>query len=282
MAPGAFQFKPVPTRFRTSQNITNNRTRPREWARERETFSFGAQVVVESPNVKKSPVELGSEERVEESMHQSLYDIGCFAEVADCRYDLSSIWRFYSRLSHSGGPLGLYDGIKGSELYKIYQPTSQRKNRVLFVSRPNYDRRKSQLIIAFSGVPGTDLGELINLPLIKKEKGAAKVSSGLWGIYRPLRYGARAEAMKLINILQPGTVIVTGSATGAAQATFLALDLLMQNLRVKLRLVAFGSPRIGDYEFADWYKTKTDRYNLYKNEKINFSDFHVKGANDSK
>ena len=278
MAPGAFEFRPIVSRGRGATGRYSRYSKQRLTdGLIRSPYKYEANA---PPVVKRSSVELLPDDLVKSYQHQKFYDIGTFAEVADVRYDAVGLWQSIDDLSRRGGPLELYNRIRGSRLVSIY-PEGYKTNRVLIIYRRSPER---QLIISFSGVAGLHLGHKIDYPGVAKDpnKETPQVCGALWAVYERIRTGIISEVHNCLGTYKPQAIIITGSGVGAAQATFFLLDILKYHWAgAKLRLYAFGCPRIGDLQFADHYTTETTRYNLNKDKSGDFKDYHVKGAHDS-
>jgi hypothetical protein len=79
----------------------------------------------------------------------------------------------------------------------------------------------------------------------------ARVHSGFLDAYADIASSVRAVVMMLIRRYPEGTVVVTGHSLGGAVATLCAADLKYHlGQASKVELVTFGSPRVGNDDFA--------------------------------
>ena len=66
----------------------------------------------------------------------------------------------------------------------------------------------------------------------------------------------RQTLVKLQSMLPTYSVVVTGHSLGGAVATLIALDLITRTPSYDVMLINFGSPRVGDPNFAAWASMK--------------------------
>ena len=79
-----------------------------------------------------------------------------------------------------------------------------------------------------------------------------QVHKGFYKAEQAVYADVLAQVETLVAKYPSYTVLVTGHSLGAAMATLTAMDL--QNSGVgNVKLVNFGSPRVGDTNFANWY-----------------------------
>lgn len=101
---------------------------------------------------------------------------------------------------------------------------------------------EKQAIIAFRGTEADSFIDLVNDAsfILKNWNGPGRVHSGFWGSLQTILDPVQTWLGKV----SPAHIVVTGHSLGAALATLLAARL------EQAELVNFGSPRVGDAEFA--------------------------------
>lgn len=107
---------------------------------------------------------------------------------------------------------------------------------------PGYD-----LAVGFRGTSSPkDILTDIDMRRVKVEGIPGLLHRGFYRQYKAVRAPLRA----IVEKENPKTVLVAAHSLGAALGTIGALDLALQCPSVKIDLVTFGSPRVGDGEFA--------------------------------
>ncbi|KXN74601.1 alpha/beta-hydrolase [Conidiobolus coronatus NRRL 28638] len=107
----------------------------------------------------------------------------------------------------------------------------------------------------------------ININLIQVEEWEGKVHEGFYSIYKGLRHR-----------------VLNGHSLGGALASYLNLDVInllntkLSNFTTPVSLNTFGSPRIGDGKFSDYYYEKVFDYNTKKG--LNLGLLRVVNNND--
>ena len=93
-----------------------------------------------------------------------------------------------------------------------------------------------------------------------------QVHRGFFNAYNAIAGNIRSELRTLIHAFPRAEILVTGHSLGGALATIAAAD-LRGSLRVanRIRLMTFGSPRVGDDNFSDWlFSQFTNRNDLIR------------------
>ena len=124
------------------------------------------------------------------------------------------------------------------------------------------------ILVSFQGSDGP-LDWFRNLKFFKKRYSGCqrcKIHTGFFEAYSPLR---DEMLQKVNNFYQehPKKVLVTGHSLGGAMATLAAVDLV--NARYTVDLITFGTPRVGNKEFAQYVDRIVKGLNLrvtYKND----------------
>jgi predicted lipase len=76
------------------------------------------------------------------------------------------------------------------------------------------------------------------------------VHSGFLKSYMSVADGVVAEILNLVNQFPDFDVVLTGHSLGGAQTTLLAMDLAYNHGLVGAYIITFGSPRVGNVDFA--------------------------------
>jgi predicted lipase len=97
------------------------------------------------------------------------------------------------------------------------------------------------------------------LPTAKAKDGVGRVHSGFQDAYESVRKGLISHMIKLRTnydgMWRRFEVEITGHSLGGALSTLLAVELEALGFRIA-RVTTFGSPRVGDWRFADYYDEK--------------------------
>ena len=83
---------------------------------------------------------------------------------------------------------------------------------------------------------------------------ACKVHKGFYAAEQEVFPEIKSEVDKLIQKYPDYQVLVTGHSLGAALATLTALDLSLSGIK-NIRMFNYGSPRVGNTAYADFYAT---------------------------
>lgn len=84
-----------------------------------------------------------------------------------------------------------------------------------------------------------------------------RVHSGFFNAYKTVRSDVYNEVKKLLpdNLIE-AKVLVTGHSLGATLATLCALDLKEKYPQLDINLYTYGSPRVGNKHFVNYFKKK--------------------------
>jgi len=85
----------------------------------------------------------------------------------------------------------------------------------------------------------------------------AKVHSGFLDAYDAVKISVRSAVQYLVNTTKTPKVIFTGHSLGAALATLAAVDLapILIKQNIPFYVYNYGSPRVGNQVFSDYYKS---------------------------
>ncbi|KAH8120339.1 alpha/beta-hydrolase [Phellopilus nigrolimitatus] len=235
---------------------------------------------------------LTHEDLVASALQLEIADIGQFAEVAHGSVDPDFVWKNLSRLVQPTFPLEGYNALEGSELLGTLH--GEAANLQAYIA---YRPATRQLIVAFSGTSSLaqtfyDLDfRMLQYPFSDRVGGEAKVHRGFWSLFQGLKQCVLDELGKALESLDVRELVITGHSMGGSQSFLLAMELLQSALRpldypgfrlrqgLPIKLVAFGSPRIGNVALTELYRTLVTRYQE-DHGKESFKDYLVKGYND--
>ena len=108
------------------------------------------------------------------------------------------------------------------------------------------------VVLAFRGTQqwedvGTDLW--LATPTPHHGSASRRVHGGFWHAYEAVH----KEIWQEVGRREPSRVFVTGHSLGGALATLAALDIAQDYSSVEVTMYNFGSPRVGDWGFAEHY-----------------------------
>ena len=130
-----------------------------------------------------------------------------------------------------------------------------------------YDGTLKRGVVAFRGTEPSSLYNWVEnldaahstLPTAKAKDGVGRVHSGFQDAYESVRKGLISHMIKLRTnydgMWRHFEVEITGHSLGGALSTLLAVELEALGFRIA-RVTTFGSPRVGDWRFADYYDEK--------------------------
>lgn len=117
-----------------------------------------------------------------------------------------------------------------------------------------YDSSKSAIVVSFRGSESIQ-NWISNLDAILTDYPPCSGCRVHKGFYRAEQSSVNAVISEVKTLKQkyPSySVVVTGHSLGAALATLVSVDLKAAGLG-PVRVFTFGSPRVGNTEFAEWY-----------------------------
>ena len=130
-----------------------------------------------------------------------------------------------------------------------------------------YDTSMKRAVVSFRGTEPSSLENWMDnldamhapLPEAKAKDGVGRVHSGFQDAYASVRKGLISHLIELRtkydHMWRHFEVEITGQSLGGALSTLLAVELDALGFRV-VRVTTFGSPRVGDWVFADYYAEK--------------------------
>jgi predicted lipase len=117
------------------------------------------------------------------------------------------------------------------------------------------------LIVAFKG--STTISDfLTDIKLTLTETIHGKVHSGFFELLT--KNNAHLEIIEIIRQFKPKQIVLSGHSLGAALATLLLQYL--SSLPAEIKLITFGSPRVGDREFAK--NIQNSKRHIYENDAV--------------
>jgi hypothetical protein len=127
-----------------------------------------------------------------------------------------------------------------------------------------YDKVKKRVVVAFRGTEPSSLYNWVEnldaahsaLPEAKAQDGVGRVHSGFADAYDSVRKGIISYLIdlrtKYERLWHHVEVEISGHSLGGALSTLLAVELDALGFRVA-SVTTFGSPRVGDFRFAEYY-----------------------------
>lgn len=242
--------------------------------------------------IKHSPYRLTSNDLVPIDLQREISDFGQFAELAHGSLSPDFIWNNLEQFSKQGLPLENYTALRGSKILRAFIG-DEAKLQGYVAYRPEL----RQLIIAFSGT--CSFAQAINnfhfigksYPHSYNDFHQAWIHSGFWHVYQGVKNYALSELEIALNTLDIVEVVLTGHSLGGALSCLLAMDIMQTALPTGLsnwtppkglhiRIITFGSPRIGNLPFVELYQKLVTDYRR-QNGETSVSEIAVKAYNDS-
>jgi hypothetical protein len=241
----------------------------------------------------KSPVCLGEKDLVDVELQKEISDIGQFAELAHGKVDPTFVWRHLDQFLRPGFPLESYSALRGTRLISSFYGNVA-KLQAYIAYRPE----TKQLIVAFSGtssfqqtIHNADF-RLVPYPGVEP----ARVHAGFYQCYQGIANIAlrrlseaiasfSSDASSSSSEVQDGSkeiseIVITAHSLGAAMCYLFAMDLIdttrpIVPQTIPLKLVVFGSPRIGNDALAQHWHTVVEG-------RRSFVQCSIRGYNDGK
>lgn len=216
-------------------------------------------------------------ERIPDTLRILLSDIGRYAEVAFGKLDPEFMWRNMDDLMQPGYPLAGCDALRGSALVGAF-----RGKVASLQGYVAYRPAQKQAVITFSGtscatqaILDVDArrsmypsnGANTSTKAQDKKSKKTKVHAGFWRMYQGVHTVAFDTLRTCLKTKDVQEIVITGHSLGAAHAYLFALELLqiilgfipdVYNLRVPLgialKILGFGSPRVGNKPLARLFR----------------------------
>lgn len=251
---------------------------------------------------KHSSYVLTSADRASPDVRQELSQVGQFAEVAYAMADPEVIWKNLDLLSRPNYPFEHYDALNDARVLCTLRGRYTDVRAMLA-----YRQNRKQLIVAFSGTrnyvqalidtnaiaiayPGYE--RFIDYSKIRKPR----VHAGFWRLYRGLRRKVITELANQLSsdsTMDISEIVVTGHSLGGAMSQYFVMDILDNETCAKylgeegldipshiiIKLVIFGSPRVGNKTFAQLYRSYVKSLREERGAD-KYIEFCVKGYND--
>lgn len=254
-----------------------------------ENFRWVARLLSSCPP--PSLLTLTPTQRVPASLQLSISELGQFAELVNGAIDVDFVWRNLEQLIRPDYPLEGYDAVRKSRLLRVFHGRVANQ-RGYIVHRPE----TRQLVVAFSGTSSfmqalQDLdARLVSVAALKSVSGydgpPARVHAGFWRLYQGVKDAAIEGLDECLKTVEVDELVVVGHSLGAAISALLVMDLLQAQLAflpdgLKLRLLTFGSPRVGNAGLKELYTYLVAEHHRKRGETA-FEAHAVKGYNDGK
>lgn len=225
-----------------------------------------------------SPVPLTLNSIQPDDLQNTLSEIGQFAEVAHGSINQKFVWAYMGQLSQTGYPLENYSVLVGSSLLAAFRGTIADLQGYI-AHRPD----KGQLVVAFSGTSSlAQAFQTVNALMITHPSGTGgRVHSGFWSMYSGIREVALSHLTEALKTLGTSVseVVFTGHSMGAVISYLFCLDILEGNLPLdgalgsrKVKVVAFGAPRVGDHPLAQRWSALVQKYGVIEHSVRGYKD----------
>ncbi|NVZ21513.1 lipase family protein [Pseudomonas costantinii] len=170
--------------------------------------------------------------------------------------------------------------------------TDDQRSRVCYgyVAQRNV-QGQDQFVVAIRGTDGAqEWGDDLDFLMIDHPNpNAGLVDQGFWEIYKTMQFhglnGVQPVplALGISQLTAANPPMVLGHSLGSALATYLTLDLNLQNCNASACL--FASPRTGNKTFVNFFETQVSNYDLFnyaldvvptvpKCDVLHFSDYY--------
>ena len=203
---------------------------------------------------------------------------GQYAEIASNNIvPISFIFDNIDKLMQPDFPLEGYEALRGSVWVAEYF------GRVSHLhSYVAYRPQMKQLVAATSGTSSaTQAVQDLRTLYHRHRSGRGVVHSGFWALYKGVRdlvYAGIAKGFR--DHPDAEELVITGHSMGGAVSYLLVMDALLGKISLppncKLKLVSFGSPRVGDEAFVKYWRELRTSFR----EKHEFTEHCVKAYND--
>jgi Lipase (class 3) len=177
-------------------------------------------------------------------------------------------------------PLEHHNALKGATLVDFFYG-SVAKLPVAILHRPS----QNQVVIAIAGTTQIQhIAQDLRFLKTKHPSGKGSLHSGFWALFSGIEDQVKTSLRKALEAYKPSEVVVTGHSMGGAVAYLLSAELLSEQELPPLptlKLITFGSPRVGDEAFATHFRGLVGAYQA-KHGGDSFIDYAVRGFNDGK
>lgn len=206
---------------------------------------------------------------------------GQFAEVVYSAVPLKFLIDNHAALSRPRYPLENYDALRDCVFLDAFRGTCA-DLPAFIIFRP----LSQQLVVSISGTASISQ-MLYNLRVWRTVHplGRGQVHSGFFHLYCGIRDMLLSGIRKGVAKYQPLELVLTGHSMGASMLYLLVIELLAQQESIlsglKLRMYAFGSPRVGDSALVDYFLSLVQSFRKKFGQDA-FWEYSVKGYNDGK
>jgi hypothetical protein len=204
---------------------------------------------------------------------------GQFSELAYSTVPLQFVFSHLPELIQPEFPLEGYDALLGSLLVSDFFGSLARLHAYVA-----YKPSKKQLFLAISGTV-TMHQALHDLRAFRRAypSGKGTIHSGFWDFYQGIKIPAAAGIEQGLNDNDVEELVITGHSMGGAISYLLMLDILSSTMpipsNVKLKIVVFGAPRLGDLAFVEYWREQV-RGHRERYGQSSLEEYSVKGYND--
>ncbi|KAF9785873.1 Alpha/Beta hydrolase protein [Thelephora terrestris] len=229
----------------------------------------------------KSSHTLQAEDIVSKETHKEIQLIGEFADVSYSPIALERVYKHLELLSQKHFPLEGYEAVTSSKLILSFEGDVANV-AVLVAYRPT----TKQIVVGICGTR-TLMQALYDMNSLFQHctKGGQsyRVHSGFMSMYTGIEARAFKGIRKGFEEEQVEELVITGHSMGGALSYYLAVGLLTSDgilpPGIRIKIVAFGSPRVGDQAFASLWKTLVEEHRS-SHGRLSFQEYNVRAYND--
>ncbi|KAF8815114.1 alpha/beta-hydrolase [Phlegmacium glaucopus] len=259
------------------QDVTLTEEQRRMYATEKlDNFRWISKVVATF-----SPYTLTIADRAPVSLHQTLADLGQFAEVAYSAVPIEFLFEYFTLLRQPGYPLETYDALHDAVLVDSFRGASA--NIPIFIA---YRPLLGQLVVAVSGTSSVKQAlQDLRVWRCSHPSGRGTVHTGFWTLYQDIKSQAITGIQKGVADYSVREIVLTGHSMGGSMAYLLCLDLLtehqiwLKNLNVNIKVAVFGAPRTGDTALVEYFQELSTSYQKAHGQDA-LKEYSLKGYND--
>ncbi|KAF9482285.1 alpha/beta-hydrolase [Pholiota conissans] len=228
----------------------------------------------------RSPYTLTEADLVPQNIYQELAELGQFAELAYSAVSIEFLLRNFDTLSRPGFPLEGYNALSDVVLVDAFRG-GRAELPVYIVYRPN----TKQLIVSIAGTSSAKhILHDLNALKSRHPSGEGGVHRGFYELFKDILSPALEGIQRGIATHSPQEVVLTGHSMGGSVAYLLCAELLTEKTQLlspeqKLQIAVFGSPRVGDAKFVNYFRGLVASFRKRRGDKT-FHEYSTKAYND--
>jgi predicted lipase len=94
------------------------------------------------------------------------------------------------------------------------------------------------------------------------------LEKGFYNLFKSMKNEIYENVNNISKKYDTQQILITGHSLGGAIATLLSFDILYNNLNYDIKLITFGSPRVGNQHFVENF----NKYNIYSKRITHYYD----------